>query len=432
LHSLTVNGAHILSAIIGFLLIYQIAASPQRKARLWPFTLIWGGLTASIIFLNTQPTLEFIFWDFTKCYWLAGNLVLEGPGSLARAYSSETLVFVNVPIVAYLFAPFGLLPAMPAAIIITLIGLAVTALVWRLLVDMFGLDTKERALLFFAMCAFGPLIYSFKVSNTSHFILALILGGLALDRSGKSLLAGALLGLAALIKPALVLIGALYFLRGRWRVVAGGAVALAGSLALSLLVFGWDMHVLWHETSVAPYAGNPVIAYVNQTLAGLLARFEVRGPFGHDYSIHSLSGASRIVVLAMTAALLGGVAYAVWKSGRFWRANSADVEVEVMIMVALLISVTPLSWTHYHVWLLPALVMLWVKSRPGEALSGLRWPLIGAYGLLAGTVFVSHSMTLGRFGGLSNFVVSHWLFGTLVLIGLLAILRSQKGSEAKT
>ena len=99
------------------------------------------------------------------------------------------------------------------------------------------------------------------------------------------------------------------------------------------------------------------------------------------------------------------------------------------------IVLVPLPVTFSVPWLvtlLPALVMLWVKSRPGEALSGLRWPLIGAYGLLAGTVFVSHSMTLGRFGGLSNFVVSHWLFGTLVLIGLLAILRSQRGSEAKT
>lgn len=427
MHSLTVNGLHLAGAIIGFVLIYRIAEAPRLAHLLWPFTWAWGALTAAVVFINTQPSLEFVFWDFRECYWLAGKLVLEGPQALEASYSSETLVFVNLPIVAYLFAPFGFLPAMPAAIVITLIGVGVVGLVWRMLVGMFRLDNRESALLFMAICAFGPLLYSFKVGNTSHFVLALILGGLAMVRSEKGFLAGLLFGLAAVIKPALMLIGVLYFLRGRWNVVAGGAAILAGSAALSLLVFGWDMHVLWYQTSIAPYAGNPVVAYVNQTLAGFLARFEAGGSFEHDYSIHSLSPVSRFAVLGMTLALLACVLFAAWKSRRLFRASAGDLEVEVMIAVAFAVTVTSLSWVHYHAWLLPALVMVWVKSRPGEALSRLRWPLVGTYGALSGTAFVSHSMTLGHFGALSNFIASHWLFGALALIGLLAILRSQKG-----
>lgn len=432
MHSLTVNGLHAVLAILGFLLIHHLAGSPRYSRLLWPFTGIWGALTAGIIFLNTQPGLDFVFWDFTECYWLAGKLVLEGPQALAGAYSDADLVFVNLPIVAYLFAPFGLLPDMPAAIVITLIGIGITGLIWRLLVDMFSLDARESALLLLAICVFGPLLYSFKVGNTSHFILALILGGLAMVRSGKGFAAGALFGLAALIKPALVLIGVLYFLRGRWSVVAGGAAMLAGSVALSLLIFGWDMHVLWYETSIAPYAGNTVPAYANQTLAGLLARFESGGPFGHDYTTYILSPASRAVVMVMSLALVAAVAYAAFRSRRLVRANAGDIEIEVMLAVAFAMTVSPLSWAHYHVWLLPALVLVWVKSRPGEALSNLRWPLVGTYALLAGTAFVSHSMTLGRFGPLSNFIVSHWLFGTIALIGLLAILRAQKDAAPQS
>ncbi len=432
MHSLTVNGLHLASAILGFMLIYRIAGSPRFAHQLWPFTLAWGAVTAGIIFLNTQPLLEFVFWDFRECYWLAGKLVLEGPHALESAYSSDTLVFVNLPIVAYLFAPFGLLPEVPAAIVITLIGVGFVGLIWRMLSDMFGLDNRESALLLFALCAFGPLLYSFKVGNTSHFVLALILGGLSMVRSGKGFLAGTLFGLAVVIKPVLALIGVLYFLRGRWNVVAGGAAALAGSVSLSLLIFGWDMHVLWYQTSIAPYSGNPVVAYANQTLAGLMARFEVGGPFGHDYSIHSLSPFSRFITLGMTAALLASVLLAAWKSRRFLRASPSDLEVEVMIAVAFAMTVTSSSWAHYHVWLLPALVMIWVKSRPGSSLSNLRWPLVGTYGLLAGTAFVSHSMTLGRFGVLSNFIVSHWLFGTVALIALLAILRAQKDEPMAT
>jgi len=424
-HSLTVNGVHAVFAIVGFLLIHRLAGSPRYAALLWPFTVLWGAATAGLIFINTQPSMEFVFWDFKECYWLAGKLVLEGPQSLAGAYSSEDLVFVNLPIVAYLFAPFALLPDMPAAIVITLIGVGIVGLIWRLLVDMFSLDTRESALLFLAICAFGPLLYSFKVGNTSHFVLALILGGLAMVRSGKGFVAGALFGVAAVIKPALVLVGILYFLRGRWSVVAGGAAVLAGSAALSLLIFGWDMHVLWYETSIAPYAGNPVPAYVNQTLAGMVARYELGGPFGHDYSAHTLSPVGRAAAIGMSLALLAGVVFAAYQSRRLLRADASDIEVEVLIAVSFTMTVSSLSWAHYHVWLLPALVLLWVKSRPGQALSGLRWPLIGTYSLLAGTAFVSHSMTLGRFGALSNLIVSHWLIGTIALIVLLAIVRAR-------
>ena len=90
------------------------------------------------------------------------------------------------------------------------------------------------------------------------------------------------------------------------------------------------------------------------------------------------------------------------------------------------------TWSMNKTWrtLLPALVMVWVKSRPGEVLPALRWPLVASYVLLAGTAFVSQSITLGRFGDLSNFVVSHWLFGAVMLLGLLAIVRGQRDGAA--
>ena len=90
----------------------------------------------------------------------------------------------------------------------------------------------------------------------------------------------------------------------------------------------------------------------------MLARFEVGGPFGHDYSVHSLSPASRAISLVLTAALLAAVLFAAWKSGRFIKASAGDIEIEVMVAVLFAMTVTSLSWAHYHVWLLPALVMV--------------------------------------------------------------------------
>lgn len=425
MHSLTVNGLHFLGAAAGFLLIWWLASSPRHSRLLWPFTLAWGAVMAAFIFMNTHPLMEFAFWDFRKCYWLAGHLVLEGPSALAGAYNNETLVFVNLPIVAYLFAPFGLMAATPAAIVITLLGLATVVWIWRMLVRMYGLDARDSALLAFALCVFGPLIYSFKVGNTSHFILALLIGGLAAVRSGKGFAAGALFGVAAVIKPALVLVGVVYFLRGRWSVVAGGAAVIAGSITLSLLIFGWDMHVLWYDTSIRPFAGNTVAAYANQTLAGMAARFDTGGPYGHDYSVHILTAAGRLLTQGLTVVLGAGLLLAVWRSGRLFRPNAGDVEIEILIAIALAMTISSLSWVHYHVWLIPALVLIWTVSKPASPGAAMRWPVVVSFGLLMGTAFVSHSMTLGRFGPFANLVTSHWLWGTLILLGLLAYWRAR-------
>ncbi|KCZ87529.1 hypothetical protein HHI_15808 [Hyphomonas hirschiana VP5] len=424
-----INGVHFAGAILGFFLILRLAGSERYSHLMWPVALVWGAIMTVIVFVNTLPSPEFIFWDFVKCYWLAGDLIWNGPQALAGAYDADSLVFVNLPIVAYLFAPFGLMSPMTGAILLTLVGLPVVALIWRLLVKMYALDSRDSALLFFALCVFGPLLYSFKVGNTSHFVLALILGGMAMGRSGKGFAAGALFGVAAVIKPALLLIGVLYFLRGRWNVVAGGAAVIAGSAALSLLIFGWDMHVLWYETTIAPYASSTVSAYGNQTLQGLVARFEVGGPAGHDYDPYTLSAAGRLAAQGLALLLVLGAVFSAWYSRRLTRPTNDDIEIELMMAVTLAMVVSTVSWVHYYVWILPAIVALWVRTRPGDVLAGWRWPLVGAFALSAGTAFVSHSMTVGRFGPLSNFVASHWLWGALIILGMLALLRAKQVSN---
>lgn len=428
MHSLMINGIHFAGAILGFVLIWRLAALPRYAALMWPVALVWGTVMAVAVFINSLPSPEFIFWDFVKCYWLAGDLVWNGPQALSGAYDSDSLVFVNLPIVAYLFAPFGLMSPMTGAVVMTLVGIPVVGLIWRLLVKMYGLDSRDSALLFFALCVFGPLLYSFKVGNTSHFVLALILGGMVMARSEKAFTAGALFGVAAVIKPALLLIGVLYFLRGRWMVVAGGAAVIAGSILLSLLIFGWDMHVLWYETTIAPYASSTVSAYGNQTLQGMVARFEVGGPAGHDYDPYILSAAGRLAAQGLAVLLVVGALASAWKSGRLTHPTRDDVEIELLMAVMLAMVVSTVSWVHYYVWMLPVIVLLWARSGPGAALAWMRWPVVAAFALSAGTAFVSHSMTVGRFGPLSNFVASHWLWGALIAMGLLAMLRARQAS----
>ena len=430
MQSLIVNGLHLAGAIIGFLVIYRLSSPAEPQWRLWPFTLLSGAGMATFIFMSSQPALEYLFWDFRYCYWLAGNLIWQGPAALSGAY--DGVLFVNIPIVAYLFAPFGLLDPMPASIVFTALGFVAAWYIWKLLVRMFELNRRESALLCFALCVFGPLVYVLKVGNTSHFMLVLLLVGLLMARSGKDLSAGALFGIATVIKPSLLLIGVLYFLRGRWLVVAGGAAVVTGSALLSLLVFGWDMHVYWYETAIQPFLSDPVLAFSNQALGGMVARFESENLDLVNFAPYEISPFGKLITQALTLTLIAGMVFAVWRSGRFLRVANQDMELEVLMLLALSLSISALSWPHYHIWLLPAIVLLWTRTRRGEPLAPLRWPTVATFTLLAGTVFVSHSMTLGRFGPLSNFIVSHWLWGALGALILLGIVRSQREGAART
>ena len=68
----------------------------------------------------------------------------------------------------------------------------------------------DLALLFIAN---GPLLTGIKFGNLSYIILVALAGGLFFIRSGRPGVAGALIGLAVVIKPVLILMGLFFLLR---------------------------------------------------------------------------------------------------------------------------------------------------------------------------------------------------------------------------
>src|SRR5690606_40034207 len=85
--------------------------------------------------------------------------------------------------------------------------------------------------------------------------------------------AGALLGAAALFKLPLLVFGVYFAVRGRVRAALGGGLVVGGAVGLSILVFGWDAHVVWHERFVAHAADHPVSAFNVQSVPALVARW---------------------------------------------------------------------------------------------------------------------------------------------------------------
>ena len=80
------------------------------------------------------------------------------------------VTFVNIPVVAYLFAPFGIFGRHAAIALFTLTGVGFAVGSWFLLLRMLRLDLKARWLLMLLFLASGPLMNTIKLGNTSEMI----------------------------------------------------------------------------------------------------------------------------------------------------------------------------------------------------------------------------------------------------------------------
>ena len=239
-------------------------------------------------------------------------------------------------------------------------------------------------------------------------------------RNKQDLRAGALIATAALIKPFLLLIGVIAFLRGRFRLAIGGGIVVIGTVLLSLLVFGWDAHVHWYETAIAPYSGAPLPAFNSQSIASMLSRME-RGPSAYwEFTVAPLSDVFRFALYAIYALLLAAFVWAV-KPWRSPRADDRAFEGEMMIALTLSLIVSTLAWTHYFALALLPVAWLWTQLKTQRE----RWALAAAYVFAAPIVFYGVRMGEGDFGPAFYVLGSHVLVAALIFYALLIKARAR-------
>jgi len=283
---------------------------------------------------------------------------MQGPQALTPLLEQGVKSFVNLPILAWLFAPFSAADIKTAGLVHTCLGLAAAAAAWWLLVRAAHLDRNGAVVLFFLFSANGPLHYSVMEGNLSHFLLWPVAGAFTLLRRGRDLFAGALLGVAAIIKPPLFLFGLYFSLRGRWRVVMGGASVIASAAAASLALFGWDIHSLWINHCVLPFSTYTIPAYNVQTLHAFLGRLEYGASYLHSWESRVLPVPFRIAaILGVCSFYAVAIASALPRNpsriaGVRRLSSQTLAEIEFFIVLVLAIVGSPLSWSHYYVWLL--------------------------------------------------------------------------------
>jgi alpha-1,2-mannosyltransferase len=164
---------------------------------------------------------------------------------------------------------------------------------------------------------------------------------------------GLLVGLAAGVKLTPAAAG-LYFLGARrWAAVAFSAVVFFGTVGISWLVIGDETRFYFTELLGDASRVGPIGTSFNQSWRGGISRI-----LGHDagYGPLVLAGIAVTAVLAVLA----------------WRAiGGASDRLGAIVVVQLFgLLLSPISWTHHWVWLIP--LMIWLLHGPLRARLGAR------------------------------------------------------------
>jgi len=375
---------------------------------------------------SSEPPARQLFEDLNAAYLAGARALRSDPASLYQGYSHG---FVNLPIVAAVFVPLSFLSRGTAELVYTLVGVAAIVLAWLGLLRLVRASRQQAFWITLLLVANGPLYNSLREGNTTHLLLAVLVGALLCLERGREATVGALFAAIGFVKLPLLLLAAPFALRRRWDFLGGFAVASCGLLGLSLVLFGEALHWRWWHDIVAPSAGRPVGAFNVQSLDGLLARALTGAAHLRDWSPIEGLGPEFLVLRWLAVGLVLGAAFAACaRAGAPRSAGALQLEIAIALCVALLVS--PISWSHYYALLLLPLALCVAAPRSLFETGKLSIALLGfaalAISLPVRPVAVATPWLREL---LAQWLVSHYVFGGLALLAMLLLMRARVGRE---
>jgi alpha-1,2-mannosyltransferase len=304
--------------------------------------------------------------------YLGGAAALDQPGTLYDyVYSEQTpdfpLPFTYPPFAAVLFYPLHLLPfgvvalAWQLGIVAALYG--VVRISQRLLPGQNPAASGRRVAMLWTAVGIWiePLRSTFDYGQVNVLLVLAVLYAVYTTRWWLS---GLLVGLAAGVKLTPAVAG-LYFVGARrWGAVLFAAVVFVLTIAVSALVVGDQARYYFTELLGDASRVGPIGTSFNQSWRGGISRI-----LGHDagYGPVVLAGIAVTAVVAVLA----------------WRAaGGAEDRLAAIVIVQLFgLLLSPISWTHHWVWLIP--LMIWLLHGPLRGRLGAR---VLGWGWLALTV----------------------------------------------
>jgi alpha-1,2-mannosyltransferase len=354
------------------------------------------GLAVAALIFDAAFATRHGFFDL-KVYYGAINWWVHGDGELYDFIKPRsTYGFTYPPFAAVAMLPMALVPWGVAIVIASTMTVVATALVvWWLVAEP---DRRYKTALVMALLiAYEPTRETFLFGQVNMLLVALVAGDLFFGAGRNRRWAGLGIGLATAVKLTPGLFIFYLLITKRWRAAFVAICTAAGATLLTAAVAP-DMarefftSALWNTGRVGS------LAFIsNQSLQGLVARLNP----GHPPT------------LLWAVLALGVLIVWVVRSRRAFAAGDEAAGLAVTGIVSCLIS--PVTWIHHLVWLIPALILL---VNAGLADKDHRWRYWGVAGvsyaiLCSKLVWPFHN----HFSGLWGFLGSNaYVFITLVLL----------------
>ncbi|MDJ0358750.1 mannosyltransferase [Rhodococcus sp. H29-C3] len=338
------------------------------------------------------------------------HVYVDGSAALLKddlynfTYSVKTpdfpLPFTYPPFAALVFLPLHYLPFTVVGIAWQLATMAAMFLLIKLSLglmlgdDVAGTSRWTRI----AMAWTALALWTEPVRTTLDYgqvNVFLALGAVVAIRSTRWWVAGGLIGFVAGIKLTPAITGLYFLATKRWKAAIFSAVAFAATVGLSYLVLGHQAGTYFTTLLGDADRIGPVGSVWNQSLRGAMSRIA-----GHDIGSGALWIGGVVIVSALAIAA--------------WRSLRRDDRLGILLVVQLLgLLISPISWSHHWVWVMPLLV--WLVHGPDR--DALLTRIVAGYWLVTSVIGIPWI--------LSFFQESIWLVsrpGILAWLGTVDVL----------
>lgn len=304
--------------------------------------------------------------------YLGGAAALDHPGSLySYVYSEHTadfpLPFTYPPFAALLFYPLHLLPfglvafGWQVAMIAALYG--VVRISQRLIGE--PRDTGRRVAMAWTAVAMWtePLRNNFDYGQINVFVTLAVLWAAYTTRWWLS---GLLIGVASGIKLTPAIAGVYLVGVRRFGAAVFSAIVFPATIGLSALLLGDETRYYFTKLLGDAHRVGPIATSINQSWRGGLSRI-----LGHDAGF----GPPVVLVIAVTAVL----AFLAWRA-----LDGSDRLGKLLVVELFGLLLSPISWTHHWVWLVPLMIWLMhgpLRERPAARILGWTWLVLTIVGV---------------------------------------------------
>lgn len=334
-----------------------------------------------------------------RIYLWGGHAVWHG----LRLYDVQYLKnwFTYPPFAAAVFAPLTVLPVVVTSVIWELATVA--ALAWACVITLRLAGYRAQWLVVLAMVAAGialePVYHTLYLGQVNVFLMTLVL--IDVWRLSRGRAAGIGTGIATAVKLVPGIFIVFFLVTRRWRDAVISAATFLACGMIGALIDPSGSRLYW--TRLFYDTGRNSIPYIsNQSPYATVTR--ILGGVNHVGAWYD--------VVPVVLGILGLATAATLANRKDWLGAATVTGVTGLL-------VSPISWTHHWVWIVPALVMM---MRGGK---GARIGAACGYVLfcLAPMWFTPNSKLAGDFGfrGVVTLIANCFTIAGLAFVGYVAV-----------